>query len=481
MESNEKMMHETTLENRGIDYIAESDRNSNPLNVFFVLGGAQLCFSVMIIGALPIVFGLGWWDAFFANTIGLFIGSLLIAPLALLGQKTGTNGPVSSGAHFGTKGRLIGASLTIFVALGFYGLTVWTGAQSLVYSGHKLFGWPEGDTVLVACSLILSIITSIVAIYGHSLVVMIEKIGAWICAAILVLAILVFLPDFNPSYRGGDYLLGGFWSTWLLSASVALSIPVSCATLINDYTRYIPSATKARSLMLGAGGGMFFGCWLGMNTAAYLTTMFANLETPLVQGIIELSPIWFVFPLLLVGLIGSLTQGCFALYGAGLGLETMGWGLNRIITTVMVSIVGLLLVLLIVFVYEITDIINAFVTLIIVAISPWLTINLVGYYLFKGQYSAQQLHETRGGLYWYSNGFNIPAMTAWVIAVVIGLLFTNTTVFVGPFVNMLGGVDVSFVSSAIVGAVIYYMMKKNSLPQGLEVGTVQPNSEESLL
>ncbi|WP_052728215.1 purine-cytosine permease family protein [Domibacillus tundrae] len=480
MVSNKEMTQERKVEVRGIDFIPESERNSNPLNVFFAIGGAQLCFPLMLIGALPVAFGLGWWDSFWALTIGLIIGSVLVAPIALLGQKTGTNGIVSSGAHFGIRGRMIGALLTIFVALGFYALTVWTGAQSIVYGGNRLFGWSEGNGILAVGALLITVITSIVATYGHSVVLIIEKAGTWILGAILILAVFVFLPQFDASYQGGNYLLGGFWSTWFLSVSIGLSLPISLVPFINDYARYIPTKTSARSIMLGTGGGIFVGCWISMVGASYLMTMFKSMETPFVQGIMEISPVWFIFPLLLVGLIGSLTQGSFALYGAGLGLETLGWGLNRIVTTIIISAVAMLLVFLGVFVYDISNVVNAFVTLIIVAISPWLAIKLVGYYLFKGQYSPLELQRSEGGIYWYSNGFNIPATASWVVAVIVGLLFTSTSVFVGPFVNLVGGIDVSFISSAIVSAVLYFIFVKNSLPKEAEVNTIEPSTKKTI-
>lgn len=460
---------ESKLELRGVDYIPEEHRNSKPVNLFFVLGGAQICYPIMLIGALPVLFGLGWWDAFFAITAGLLVGSIVVAPIALLGQKTGTNGIVSSGAHFGTKGRIVGAILTIIVAVGFYALVVWTGAESIVYGGNKLFGLPKGETSLAIGALLICILISIVATYGHALVVIIEKIGTWVLGAILLLSFIVFSPQFDASYQGGNYLLGGYWATWLLSASVALSIPISLAPFINDYTRYMPSKTSARSIMIGTGGGIFVGCWIAMLSASYLTTIFKSLETPLIQGIIELSPTWFVLPLILVGLIGSLTQGSFAIYGAGLGLETMGWGISRILTTIIVSIVSIMVVFVAVFVYNLLDVINAFVTLIVVAISPWLTIKLVGYRLFKGQYNPIDLHKAKGGQYWYSNGYNIPAIISWVLGLIVGLLFTNTTVFVGPLVNTVGGIDISFVSSALVGAVLFYALVKKSISNQVEI------------
>ncbi|MDQ0217408.1 nitrate reductase [Peribacillus cavernae] len=473
MENGSKIEQGSKLETQGIDYIPEAERNSNPWNVFFVLCGTPLSFGVMVLGSLPIIFGLGWWDSVLAITVGTLLGSLLIAPMGLLGQKTGTNGPVSSGAHFGVRGKSIGAILTVFTSLGFFSLTIWTGAQTLIYGGHKLFGLPEGDGVLTIGALLIGIFISVVATFGHSFVVMIEKIGVIVIGVILLLSFIVFLPQFDASLKGGEYLLGGYWPTWFLAVTVAISIPVSCSTYINDYTRYISNKTSARSVVLGTFGGMFIGCWLCMIAAAYLTTMLTSLETPFVQGIIEIAPSWLIWGFILIGIFGSLTQGCFALYGAGLGLETLGFGGNRIISTISFSIIGFLLVLLIIFVYDITNLINAFVVALTVGISPWLTINLVGLSLFKAQYSPLELHQNKESRYWYSNGFNKPAITSWIVAVIIGLLFTATSFFSGPFVNLVGGVDVSFVSSAVVGAALYYLLVKKTISKENKTGEAE--------
>lgn len=449
---------ETLVEQNGVDRIPEIHRTSKPSNVFMVLAAAPLCFSVMIIGTLPVVFGLGWWSSVSSLTVGIFIGCLLIAPIGLLGQRTGTNGPVSSGAHFGVKGRVIGALLTVLVALGFYVLTVITGAQSLVFSGSKLFGWPDSTGFLIGAALVISLGVSLAATFGQAIVVKLERLGFWILAAVIVLAVIVFWPQFDPSYAGGEYVLGGFWTTWLLSTTVGVSLPLSTAPFINDYTRYVPGTTPARSILLGTGLGTFVGMWLTMIAGAFLMTTLRSTDAAFLQGVIDASPAWFVLGFILLGLFGSLTQSIFALYGAGLGLQSLGWKLNRVLTTVITSVVGLVLVLIALLVYDLTALINAFVTLMIVGISPWVSIILVDLYLSRGKYFPSHLFAKNGGRYWYSNGFNVAAVAAWIIAVIVGLMFTNAGLLRGPFVDLAGGVDLSFLSSALVGAVLYYLL-----------------------
>lgn len=87
---------------------------------------------------------------------------------------------------------------------------VWTGAQAFVAGGHRLFGWSEGTgTLLIGC-IIVSVITAIVAIMGHKVVVLFEKIGTYLVGSIVILSVFIFASKFNVSYEGGHYVLGGF-------------------------------------------------------------------------------------------------------------------------------------------------------------------------------------------------------------------------------------------------------------------------------
>jgi Permease for cytosine/purines, uracil, thiamine, allantoin len=48
----------TAIEQHGIDYIPDEERASRPSNLFFILFGGSLTFSLIIIGWFPIAFGL---------------------------------------------------------------------------------------------------------------------------------------------------------------------------------------------------------------------------------------------------------------------------------------------------------------------------------------------------------------------------------------------------------------------------------------
>ena len=73
-----------------------------------------------------------------------------------------------------------------------------------------------------------------------------------------------------------------------------------------------------------------------------------------------------------------------------------------------------------------------------------------------------------GGRYWFTGGWNVPAVAAWTIGAVFGLLAVNTTLYVGPLADIAGGVDVSTVGSAVLAGLIY-CARSRKVPQFLGV------------
>jgi purine-cytosine permease-like protein len=59
------------------------------------------------------------------------------------------------------------------------------------------------------------------------------------------------------------------------------------------------------------------------------------------------------------------------------------------------------------------------------------------------------------GRYWSTGGWNVPAVVAWTVGAVFGLLAVNTTLYVGPLADIAGGVDLSTIGSAALAGLIY--------------------------
>ena len=83
------------VEQFGIEHIPDDQRKSRPVNLFFILHGSCITFSLFVIGWFPIAFGLSWWASFSAVAVGSLVGGLLLTPMGLFGPRTGTNNPVA--------------------------------------------------------------------------------------------------------------------------------------------------------------------------------------------------------------------------------------------------------------------------------------------------------------------------------------------------------------------------------------------------
>jgi purine-cytosine permease-like protein len=445
------------IETRGVDYIPEAERHSRPRELTTVFFGTQLCFGIIVLGFLPVSFGLGWWGSVTSTLTGLAVGSLMFAPLALLSTRTGTNSAVSSGAHFGVVGRIVGSLVGVFTAVGFYALTVWTGGTALVAGLNKLFGMPAGNVQLAVAYALIAAATLVVAIYGHANVVLANRLLVPTMGVLLIVGVIVLLPKFNVQPASSELLLGSFPATWLLGATTAASLPISYSPYVGDYTRYISAKRwSAARIVTTAGVGMFAGTAVALCFAIYAAMAFPAGVTDWVVGLVDASPTAFAAAIVAIALVGSCAQGALCIYGTGLDASSIIPSLKRVPATLLIGAMGTLLVYVGAFLYNLVAAASAFLIILLVVTAPWLVINLIGYVLTRGKYYAQDLQvfnmqpRVAGGAYWFWRGWNPAAMLAWVPATVIGMLFVNTTLYVGPWANSLGGVDLSFISSAVM-------------------------------
>lgn len=451
------------VESHGVDIIPVHERHSRPRDVFFVFLGSQMCFGIIVIGALPVIFGLSFWASISAITVGLALGSLLFGLLAPFGAKTGSNGAVASGAHFGVNGKAIATVMGVIITLGFTALTIWTGGEAVVAAGERLFGWQSTPHLLFAGAVVIGLLVVGAAVYGHTLIVKTEAFVSYAIGAALLVAVVVLAPGFNASYPGtGKFAAGGFWSTWLLASSVCAALPISYGTILNDYTRYLPVNTSSSRAVWAAGGGMFVGCWIALAFAAYITTLLQSVDTPFVAGLIGLSPTWLVVIFALVGIVGSQPQGSLCVYSGGLGMQSLAPRTSRVAWTLLHAAVTMILVWAGIYLANMTDALIAFLTLIECAVSPWLAINILGHFrIARGKYAPEQLFVNRpGGQYWFSGGWNLRALIAWGAGTIIGLLFSETAVFNGPLAALTDGTNAAWLIAGVVGGVLYMALEK---------------------
>jgi purine-cytosine permease-like protein len=463
------------VEARGIEFIPEAERHGRPSDVALVFFGSQLTYGSIIMGAMPIAFGLTLVQSFWAILVGTLIGAAGLAGMAMLGPGSGTNSVVASGAFFGVRGRHVGSAVTEVIDLGYFGMCIWVCAPQLAQLLH-LAGAAEGRTTMVCSIVVCALVMLAIGVLGHATIVAYEKLIS--CASVITIAIIVFACWLHPVGHPagpGHYQLGGFWGSWMLAVSALIANAISYAPFAGDYARYMPSRTPPVSLFIWTLAGMLGGCAVGLSAGVIIALNVGNplsVTTQMMQSL----PVWLLVPVSLSGLGANIANGGMVVYNGILSLHAVLYKFKRVQVAYLFGALGLAIGYFGLIAYNMADSIMALCSVVTMLATPWVLITLLGYARVKGHFdtASLQLFDAPGGKYWYFHGYNTASVAAWFLAVCCGLPFSNNSLFEGPLAPLLDGVDMSFIVSAIVGAAIYLFLCAWA-PQQSETLTMQKN------
>jgi purine-cytosine permease-like protein len=449
------------FERNGVDRIPEDERTSTPGTFFVIFVGGSVGLGAVTFGWVAMTFGLGLWATIAAVAVGTAVGLVLLMPLTLLGSRTATNNATSSGATFGVRGRLVGSAIGLLTCVFSVALTVWTSGSAGVTVAGRLLGLPDSPGAQAATYALVAAISAAVAVWGYRWLVRCTGTIFVVGGLLMLLMPFAFIGRIKWAYAGGEPLLGTFWATWLsVATTVGVAGSLLVCTILGDWTRYIRADRHpARRLAPVAYLALFIGFVVPAAIGAIVTTAFSDPFTPFTIGLAAESPLWYAVPLLPFALLGGVGLVAQSLYSAGLDLEALIIRLTRAQATVVIAVVGVVLVYLGLLAPTIQGAVAAGFLVLAELSAPWAVIVGIDYLRSRGRYDADDLQvfnrRETGGRYWYSGGWNWPAVVAWAAGSIAGLLTIQTQLFSGPLAQFAAGVDVSLLVAAVVAAAVY--------------------------
>ncbi len=457
----------SSIEIQGVDTVSEDERTAHPRSILWVFLGSNLSLSVMVFGWLSILYGLSWWQSVSAILFGTLIASTFVSCSSLLGWKAATNNSVSSGAYFGVRGRLVASFVGLLLCIQYVALTVWTGGETLSAGWARISDSKESDASAAIGFAIIAIAIVTFAIMGYRWIVSLNKWVAPMMVILVILSILGLWGKFDSSYAGDPevYALGSLSSTWILAAlTCGAAGPISYVTQTGDWSRYISeNKFSAREIVKYTFLAMFVGLSIPTLFGAFVAVAAFD-ENSFASGFVSNSPTWLLVPLLLVGFVGSLGQGSINLYSMGLDLDAIFPNLSRMKSTALVATISTLLVFLGKFAYEAEAAVTNSVLFLTCLATAWFVVSIYGYWLNEGKVDKDALQifnkRTTGGVYWFSNGWNYKAISAWFIASIAGIFGISSVDYVGPISSAFGNIDISIPTSAIVGLMVYALLER---------------------
>lgn len=459
----------TTVERHGVERIPDAERDARPLDLFRLTFGGANTFATAFLGSFPILFGLSFWQGLTAMVLGLMVGALILSPMALFGPRNGTNNAVSSSAHLGVHGRIVGSFLSLLTAITFFSISVWSSGDALVGALDRMTGSTSSTLAYVGGYGVFAVLVLVVCVYGFRFMLLVNRIAVISASLLFLLGIAAFGGSFDPGYAGSfadGAASPGFWAAFIGAALIVLANPVSFGAFLGDWSRYIPAQTPAIRCMAAAFLAQLatllpfvFGLATASIIAVQAPEFFAGAPN-YVGGLLAISPAWYFVPLVLLAIIGGMSTGTTALYGTGLDFSSIFPRLSRVQATVLIGVVSIGLIFLGRFAFDVVQSVSTFASLIITFTAPWMVVMLIGLATRRAWYDPEALQvfnrRQRGGCYWFDHGWNWRGLGAWLVGATLGLLFTNISgQFVGPLGELAGGVDIGLPLSMAVAAVLY--------------------------
>ena len=462
----------TTVEQHGIESIPDQDRDSTVFDFMRLCWGGANSLATAVLGAFPIMFGLSFWQATVAAILGVVVGSLILAPMAIFGPINGTNNAVSSSAHFGVVGRIVGSFLSLLTAIAFFAISVWSSGDAVVGAARMVFHIRGTDLQVAVVYAVFALSVLIVCIYGFRMMLFVNKIAVVASTALFVLGLAAFWKFFDPGFAGAGLKWGarGFWPVFISSGLIVLSNPISFGAFLGDWTRYLPSNTSKPKLI----GATIAAQWLtllpflfGVMTASVVAQRAPDYlaRADYTGGLLTVAPVYFLAPLLVLAVLSGMSTGTTSLYGTGLDFSSVFPSLSRPRATLLIGTLACALIFLGRFYFSLFGSISTFVSLIIVTTTPWMVIMMMGYVIRRGFYipDAMQIFNRgqTGGPYWFKSGWNVAGMSAWIVSSVVALLAVNIPGhFVGWLGNLAGDLDVSLVAALLLPVLLYPLCLK---------------------
>jgi purine-cytosine permease-like protein len=449
------------VEAHGIDYIPAHERYGRARQLIGVWATSQANYVVLVMGGVLVSMGLNFWQALAVIIIGNLF-SVLTGFISATGPVSGTPSQIIQRALFGPKGNLVSQVFTgwmvncIFLALN------WIGAAFIIFAVMERWGIATDNMIKAIVISVLAAITLVISVYGYNFITRAYKYISWSFLAVFGVATYFLLTavkgDVNavPPLEGPD-----FWIVAFAGVSLLACTPISY-TNGADFSRYLPAKTPIRNIVGSVTLGYMVPSVLLSALGAYVT---AAVQAKDPQTVIEgLLPAWFSPLFTIAVVIGTVANNAMTAYSSGLVLQTIGVKLRRSITVIADGIFGVILTLTAVLVWDFIDAMNTLLQFIVVTVAPLISLYLADMWLRRNRYDGPALEAAaKDGKYWYTNGYNIAGIIAFLVGFTAAMLTVYTEIYEGPILGMLGGLDISFELGIILPAVIYILAKRNKL------------------
>lgn len=426
------------LERKGSEPISQEEKQTTFWRLFLTWGGFAIVSSSFMVGSYCSQAG------FIAGLIGIFVGVsfkvIMLGIGAYIGSREGLPGTMAMRIPFGVNGRFISAIPMLLASVGWFAVQVGITSSAVNEICKQLVqGW---DIPIQYLYVILAIVMGIIAVYGYKVMIWFQSFVVPIMLVILVWIVYKMVTTLDFS------LISSFRPEHPISLPEAINIiPAAGPALMiaaADLSRYAKSPFTATSACVASNGLLY----TTTATLGFIGAIFAGTWDPakvmvnLGMGIIALVML----------ILASWSANCLNAYWGGMALTTSTTGLKkyprglpRPMATFVVAVLGLVLVLS--GIYTSGGFRN-FLIFLGATLAPANGILTCEFFVIRREMRKRVNTanlDIKGGEIWYTKGWHIPAVAAWLISASLASMLNDVTKYIPA------------VTSFFLAGILYYI------------------------
>jgi len=379
---------------------------------------ANLVVTTLLTGTL-FVPGVSWQLALGLICLGSVVGGIVLVLVGNMGTRTGLSTMSLTKGAFGLRGSFLTTVANVVILMGWCWVQAMLAGVTVNFLVEQTFGFSNPVLFSVLCqSLVVGL-----AIFGHE---GIAKVEPWLALVILLIMIYIFSVAFNthpiPEFSNINVDEALDWSGMTV-LDVVIATAISWTVLSAEFNRL---AKSQKAGVIGSGVGYVVSTVLSMSLGAtaiaYLVlegeTAHSFDPTTIVAA--------FGAPLAIVIFLSVMATNTMVVYGMISSVMNIAPSEKmKFVPTALflgaISIIGSSWLAML-------DQFTSFLTLVGTLFIPVFAIMIVDYYIVHKGYYDRDILLSRGGKYWHQGGFNISAISVWVIGVIASLWLTNSVV-----------------------------------------------------
>jgi nucleobase:cation symporter-1, NCS1 family len=371
-----------SVEGHGFEPIPEHARYGSVWRIFTVWFTPNLVPAAFFIGTLAAAgfIGLGFVSGVLAIVVGNVLGSILVGLLGQMGPRTGMAQMPLARLAYG-KSIIVPGLLNWLSCIGWDGINSVLGAAALTI----LTGLP-----FIGSLVIIVVFQSILGILGYEAIHTFEKYMAIVLGIVFAVVTIAIVTQASSGLARADAVAGADQiGAFILFSTIVASFVLAWSLYASDYSRYLPADTSGSKIFWYTVAGLTLSA--GWIEVLGLAVADKAKDTGAIDTINSLLSGSLLAPLAMLAIaVATVAVNAINDYTGSLSLQAAGLRVPRVVSAIVVAILGFLFTL-----YlnsgNLTAKFENYLLFISYWIAPWAAVVLVDWWMRGRRADVSQL------------------------------------------------------------------------------------------